>query len=128
VATTATFWFAETNRTRGVAAMHDRARLPNRRRAESFGLTVDGLRYVATVGYDEAGAIAEIFLAGHKPATATDASARDSAIAASLALQHGCPVEVLRAALGRDDEGRPLTPLGAALALADETSPPPAPG
>jgi hypothetical protein len=41
--------------------------------------------------------------------------ASDAAIAASLALQHGCPVEVLRKALSRDARGNPLSPLGVAL-------------
>jgi hypothetical protein len=32
-----------------------------------------------------------------------------------LALQYGCPLEVLRRALLRDSNGRPSTPLGVAL-------------
>jgi hypothetical protein len=95
--------------------MPERRRLPNRRPAESFELVCDGLAYTASVGFDSGGRVAEIFLSQRKPNSATDAAARDSAIAASLALQHGCPLEVLRAALGRDDQGRPLTPLGIAL-------------
>ena len=42
---------------------------------------------------------------------------RESAIAASLALQYGCPLDVLRRALLRDPRGRASTPLGAALDL-----------
>jgi hypothetical protein len=40
---------------------------------------------------------------------------RDAAVAASLALQFGCPLEVLQRALLRDSHGRPSTPLGAAI-------------
>jgi hypothetical protein len=43
------------------------------------------------------------------------ANARDAAVAASLALQFGCPLEILRRALLRDSQGRPSTPLGAAI-------------
>jgi hypothetical protein len=41
--------------------------------------------------------------------------ASDCAIAASLALQYGCPADVLRKALSRDSHGRANGPLGAAL-------------
>jgi len=39
----------------------------------------------------------------------------DAAISASLALQHGCPLETLRRAVLRDPRGAPSTSLGAAL-------------
>jgi hypothetical protein len=43
-------------------------------------------------------------------------------VAASLALQFGCPLHVLQRAVLRDPQGRPSTALGAALDLiiADE--------
>ena len=57
----------------------------------------------------------EVFLQNHKPGSQSDSNARDAAVAASLALQFGCPLEVLQRALLRDSRGRPSTPLGAAL-------------
>jgi len=57
----------------------------------------------------------EVFLQNHKPGSAADLFARDAAIAASLALQFGCPLEVLRRAVLRDPRGAPSTPLGAAI-------------
>jgi hypothetical protein len=46
--------------------------------------------------------------------------ARDAAILASLAFQHGVDLVTIRAALTKDHDGGPATPLGAALdALAD---------
>jgi hypothetical protein len=39
----------------------------------------------------------------------------DAAIAASLALQYGCPVETLRKALCRDVRGNATGPLGVAI-------------
>jgi ribonucleoside-diphosphate reductase alpha chain len=43
--------------------------------------------------------------------------ASDCAIAASLALQFGCPAEVLARALSRDSRGNATGPLGIALDL-----------
>jgi hypothetical protein len=95
--------------------MTARARLPNRRLAETFTLEVAGLRYTATIGRFANGAVAEVFLTNSKPSSQSDANARDAGIAASLALQFGCPLEVLQHALLRDAQGRPATPLGAAI-------------
>jgi hypothetical protein len=92
-----------------------RNRLPNRRRADTFEIEVASLRYTATVGYFPNGQIGEIFLQNHKPGSQSDANARDAAVAASLALQFGCPLETLRRALLRDSRGNPSTPLGAAV-------------
>jgi ribonucleoside-diphosphate reductase alpha chain len=95
--------------------MIDRMRLQNRRLAESFDLEVAGLRYTCTIGRFSDGRVGEVFLQNHKPSSQSDSNARDAAVAASLALQFGCPLEVLRRALLRDSQGRPSTPLGAAL-------------
>ena len=46
-----------------------------------------------------------------------DANARDAAVAASLALQFGCPLETLQRAVLRDENGNASTPLGAAIDL-----------
>jgi hypothetical protein len=95
--------------------MTSRERLRNRRRSEIFTLELHGLHYVASFSRFDDGRIAEVFLQNHKPASQSDANARDSAIAASLALQYGCPLETLRRALLRDAQGNASTPLGAAL-------------
>jgi hypothetical protein len=47
----------------------------------------------------------------------SDTAARDSAVVASIALQYGVPLDVLRHALMRDAQGRPSGPLGTALDL-----------
>ena len=92
-----------------------RERLPNRRWSETFTLEHYGLHYVASFSRFDDGRVAEVFLQDHKPASQSDANARDSAIAASLALQFDCPLDVLRRALLRDAQGRASTPLGVAL-------------
>lgn len=98
-----------------------RRHLPNRRAAETFALECDGLKYTATVGRFDDGGVAEIFLTNGKSDSAADANARDSAIVASLALQYGTPLAVIRGALLRDARGVPSTPLGAALDLIAES-------
>jgi hypothetical protein len=95
--------------------MTKRRRLTDRRICETFEIEVGGLRYSATVGRYADGAIGEIFLQNHKPGSQSDSNARDAAVAASLALQFGCPLETLQRALPRDSHGRPSTPLGAAI-------------
>jgi ribonucleoside-diphosphate reductase alpha chain len=98
-----------------------RTRLPNRRLAQTFELECNGLNYRATVGWFANGDLAEIFLTNSKPSSQSDINARDSAVAASLALQYGCPAEVLRRALLRDPRGKAESPLGKALdALVNE--------
>jgi hypothetical protein len=94
-----------------------RQRLPNRRLAETFELEVAGLRYTCTVGRFADGRVGEVFLQNHKPGSQSDSNARDAAVAASLALQHNCPIDVLRRALLRDARGNASTPLGQALDL-----------
>src|SRR5947209_889328 len=95
--------------------MTGRQRLPSRRPSETLELELHGLRYTATFSRGADGEVLEVFLQNHKPGSQSDANARDAAVAASLALQFGCPLEVLQRALLRDSQGRPSTPLGAAI-------------
>jgi ribonucleoside-diphosphate reductase alpha chain len=73
-----------------------RRRLANRRLAETFELTVAGLRYMCTVGRFPDGSIAELFLSNDKSNSAADTAARDAAIIFSIAVQHGANPEVIR--------------------------------
>ena len=98
--------------------MPQRRRLPNRRDCESFSFQCDGLSYVCTLSCFPNGDVAEVFLSNHKNGSDTDTAARDSAIAASLGLQYGLPLDVLRRALLRDPRGKAMSPLGAALDIA----------
>ena len=102
-----------------------RERLPNRRASESFTFECGGLRYHTTISRFADGRIGEVFLTNSKPASQSDVNARDAALAASLALQFGCPIDVLRKALLRDPRGVASSPLGMALdSLADEEAAP----
>jgi ribonucleoside-diphosphate reductase alpha chain len=95
----------------------ERRRLPDRRASETFSLDCAGLSYTATVSRFADGRPGEIFLNNGKAGSQADAAAKDSAIVASLALQHGVPIELLQRALLRDPHGQPSSPLGAALDL-----------
>jgi hypothetical protein len=95
--------------------MTARARLPNRRLAETFEIRVGTLRYTVSIGRFVDGRLAEIFISNGKAGSDSDANARDAAIITSIALQYGVPLEVIRHALLRDPRGNASTPLGCAL-------------
>lgn len=94
-----------------------RNRLPFRRASISFNFQCNGLGYCATISRYPSGDLAEIFLNNTKAGSHSDSAANDSAIVASLALQHGVSVDVIRKALLRDSRGNASSPLGAALDL-----------
>lgn len=97
--------------------MTDRQRLPNRRASETFSFRWLSMNFTATVSRFDSGDLAEIFLENHQAGTHADTTAKDSAVVASLALQHGVPVNTLRKALLRDPRGVAGGPLGVALDL-----------
>jgi hypothetical protein len=95
-----------------------REQLPNRRERTLVNfITPDGFRYTAGLGYFEDGRLAEIFLNAEKIGTAIETAARDSAVVASLALQHGVPPETIRHALTRNGDGSASGALGTLLDL-----------
>jgi ribonucleoside-diphosphate reductase alpha chain len=100
----------------------NRQRLPNRRGSITFDLEALGLTFTVTASKFNHGEIGEIFIQNHKTNSAAGILASDCAIAASLALQFGCPVETLSRALSRDAQGRATGPLGRALDLLTRTS------
>jgi hypothetical protein len=89
--------------------------LPNRRACETFSFSWLGMGFVATISRFDDGGLAEIFLSNGKVNSQADTAARDAAVVASLALQHGVPVDGLRKALLRDAHGIANGPLGIAL-------------
>ena len=99
------------------ATRTERRRLPNRRPSTTFAFRWASMDFVATISRFNDGALAEIFLTNGKVNSQADTAARDSAVIASLALQHGAPVETLRRALLRDSQGNASGPLGCALDL-----------
>ena len=92
-----------------------RKRLPDRRPCVTFAFECNGLAYVATISRFSTGELAEIFIGNAKAGSHSDSAAKDSAVVASIALQFGVPLQVIRHALLRDSQGRASSPLGAAL-------------
>lgn len=92
-----------------------RQRLPNRRWSQTFNVECDGLTYVVTTSCFADGRTGEIFITNNKCGSTADTNIRDAAIVLSLALQSGADIETMRRALCRDSNGRPSSPLGAAL-------------
>ena len=96
--------------------MSNRRRLPNRRFSQTQNFEADGQKYVATVSFFDEGNLAEIFInSSGKLGSTADINAADAALAVSLALQYGCPADVLQKAMKRNPDGTAQGPLGAAL-------------
>ena len=74
-----------------------RERLPNRHASTTFDFPCGPHRYTATVAYfPGTDHLAEIFISNGRAGSDVDAAAKDSAVVASIALQHGVPVETVR--------------------------------
>jgi hypothetical protein len=93
-----------------------RERLPARRSSETFSFECGPHRFIATVSYfPGTNRLAEIFLGNGRAGSDVDTSAKDSAIVASIALQHNVSLDTIRHALLRDSHGVASSPLGVAL-------------
>lgn len=101
-----------------------RETLPNRREHECVTFEFNGRHCIAGIGRYEDGRLAEVFIDCAKAGSDADTSAREAAVSASLALQHGCSVQTLRHALIRDVNGRATGALGMVLDLLDEPNQP----
>ena len=84
-----------------------RERLAHRRPGDAFEIIHEGQTYRVQVGRYPDGRAGEIFVDVGKSGTSVNVLALDAAIAASFALQHGCPVETLRRAFHRERSGKP---------------------
>jgi hypothetical protein len=97
-----------------------RERLRDRRGAETFDFESQGLSFTASIGRFDDGRLGEIFIVNHKAGSMAGINASDAAVVASIALQYGVPLDVIRKALMRDPRGGPSGPLAAALDLVVE--------
>jgi hypothetical protein len=100
-----------------------RERLSNRRAHELLDLEHGGFKFTVGIGRFADGRLGEIFINSPKIGTAIDVTARDSAIVASIALQHGATVDELRHALSCNRDGSAGGPLAAALDLIEGGAP-----
>ncbi len=91
----------------------DRKRLSDRRPHWLYRFECGGQPYTGGIGRFDDDRIAEIFINGAKVGSTAEANAQDAAIVASIALQFGCPLEIIRHALTRS--GGSAGPLAALL-------------
>lgn len=95
-----------------------RVRLPNRRPSINLDFTFrGGIPVQATVGLYPDGRVGELFLRSGLVGTDLSIAMTEVAIAVSMALQHGCSLETLRAAMPRTSRGEPEGAIGTLLDL-----------
>ncbi len=91
--------------------------LPSRRPAESFDFEHRQIEYTATMGYYPDGRLGECFIKSRKDGSHLDDAARDLSVLFSMFIQHGGPINKLRAAVTRDPDGSPASVIGKLLDL-----------
>ena len=97
--------------------MTARSRLADRRVCLTYDFEHAGIVYTATAGFYGHGRLGELFLGcKHLVSSGADATANEIGYLASLALQHGCSLETIATALPHDNEGKPASILGVAIA------------
>jgi hypothetical protein len=100
-----------------------RTRLPSRRPAITQNIIVGNTTLSASIGFDETGQPAEIFLTGAKDGSGLSAILEDESVVISIALQHGIRGSALAKSIARIPESlegptvKPASPIGAALDL-----------
>lgn len=99
-----------------------RQALPNHRGHWLVDFEHGGFKYTAGIGRFADGRLAEVFLNVSKSGTAIESHARDAAVVASIALQHGASVDTIRHALTRNADGSAAGPIGALLDLLEGSS------
>lgn len=101
--------------------------LPTRRRVTQRDVEWKGQRFTVGVGVNARHDPMEVFADGEKSTSDMSMTVQDACIIASLALQHGCPPELLVKSLGKvpvpvgDEVGEaPASPIGAIMAMVVE--------
>lgn len=95
--------------------MSTRQTLPMRRPHISFSFQCGGMNFIGAYGIDRNGTVRELWINGEKHNSAISVLAADCAVLASLALQYGCPLEVMARAVQRNPNGAAAGPAGVAI-------------
>jgi hypothetical protein len=104
--------------------------LPTRRSSVNFTLEFQGERYDVTTGFYNDNRFGEIFINRVRDKSAAklgqqlEATCRDVAIVMSLALQHGVDLADLKHSITRDDDGAPMSIVGAIVDSVNPKEPP----
>lgn len=92
--------------------MSTRNKPASRRPIEHFDVEHGGQRFTVGVGDGPS----ETFVSVRKGVgSALEAAVRDASVLTSFALQYGCPLDELRGAITREDNGAPSSAIGAIL-------------
>jgi hypothetical protein len=95
--------------------MSSRQTLPPRRAAETFELRHGQQTVVVTTGYYANGELGEVFVSAPKVGSSLEAIARDGAVLLSIAIQHRVPLDILRHAVTREEDGSASSVIGAVI-------------
>lgn len=100
-----------------------REKLPARRACVTIkfkhSVGVASHNYLLSIGFHPDGRLGELFISTDgRAGSESDVNASDAAVAVSLALQYGCPLEELCQSMKRNSDGSPTGPLGKALEVA----------
>ena len=94
-----------------------RARLPDRRAAETVMLEHDGARFMVTIGFYPDGRPGEVFTHGARSGSSMDALLADACVVVSCLIQHGANARDLAGSMGRLGNSKPATVIGAVVDL-----------
>ena len=94
-----------------------RARLPDRRFAETVVLEHGGARFMVTIGFYPDGRPGEVFTHGARSGSNLDALLADACVVVSCLIQHGAEPRELAASMGRLRNAEPASVIGAVLDL-----------
>lgn len=98
-----------------------REQLPPRRSHTSWRFVIENITYVVGYGLETfpdssvTDRVTELWCNAGKVGSSLEALANDAAILASLCLQYGCPIEVMRGALTRNSSRIAAGPIGVLL-------------
>lgn len=92
-----------------------RKNLKNRRDHDVAEFEFHGNEYTIGVGRFADGTPAEVFLDCRKITSESACIARDAAVVLSIALQYGVPLEIMRKAITREEDGEPSSVTGKVL-------------
>jgi hypothetical protein len=101
--------------------MMTRKPLHNRRQVETVTFRFNGQTYHGSVGlYPDHTTPGEVWLEAGVIGSDVQLAAKESAVAASFALQYGCPMSALMAGLPKLSNGKPASALGTFLSLVND--------
>ena len=100
-----------------------RARLPDRRPAETIEIEHAGLRFTVTIGFYLDGRPGEVFVHGSKTGSTLDALLNDACVLVSLLNQHGIEPKEFTGSMGRLGNAEAASVIGAVVDLAAAVSP-----